>query len=384
MSAVERGRARRGGKGHVDVPPGRKRRRDPLWARLLVMFGALLMMASGGTIVGSKALIKYATAGINQANMLGDAAASGGGKQIEGALNILLVGIDERPDNPEQTRSDSIIILHISAEHDQAFMISIPRDLYVKIPAHKRLHPNQEQAKINAAFSYGHEKAGREGGFEMLAKTISDMSGVSLNAGAIVNFAGFQKVVDALGGVDMCLDLPTDSEHIGRTKSGELVPRYKNPTAKPVHYNVGCQHLEGWQALDYCRQRYQFPNGDYDRARHQQQFIKAVMKRAQSQKLAENPSKAIQVVKAAGSTLTIATNGVDILDWALTLRNVTDNQLVMLKTNAGKFNPVTLPDGSQAEQLSAESLQMLAALREDRMAEFVLAHPDFVATDATG
>jgi anionic cell wall polymer biosynthesis LytR-Cps2A-Psr (LCP) family protein len=150
-----------------------------------------------------------------------------------------------------------------------------------------------------------------------------------------------------------------------------------------VRYNAGCQHLEAWQALDYVRQRYQFPNGDYDRARHQQQFLKAVLAKAKSQGMT-NPTKAISIMKAAGSALTVTTNGVDIADWAFTLKNVANNEMVMLKTNAGQFNASKLADGSEVEQLSDESKLMLAALREDKLGEFVLAHPDFVATDAAG
>lgn len=92
----------------------------------------------------------------------------------------------------------------------------------------------------------------------------------------------------------------------------------------------------------------------------------------------------MKIMKAAGSALTVATNGVDIADWAFTLRNVTDNEVVMVKTNAGRFNPVRLQDGSEAEQLSEASLAMLQALKNDRMAEFVLAHQDFVSADASG
>jgi LCP family protein required for cell wall assembly len=384
MTAAPSGRARRGAKQRSRSSTTRKRRKDPLWAKTLVLIGALLMMASGGALVGGRVLISAATGDIDQADMLGNAAADSGGNQIEGALNILLVGIDERTDQSEPTRSDSIIIMHVPASHDQAFMISLPRDLYVRIPANKKLHPNQESAKINAAFSYGNDKAGREGGFELLAETIKGFSGLSFNAGAIVNFGGFQKVVDALDGVDMCLDLPTHSQHIGTLKNGQNVPLYKYPNAKPVYYTAGCQHLLGWQALDYVRQRYEFPNGDYDRARHQQQFIKAVIKRAKTQGLTTNPTKALQVMKSAGSALTLATNGVEIADWAFTLRGVADNGIVMLKTNAGVYNPTTLPDGSEAEKLTQESIDMLAALREDRLAEFILAHPNFVANDTAG
>lgn len=340
------------------------------------------MMASGGAIVGGKVLIGTYTDSINQDSLLGAAAAGENGqKSIEGDLNILMVGLDERPENDEPVRADSIIIMHVPASHDQAYLVSIPRDLYVTIPAIKKLHPNKEKSKINAAYAYGSSNGGRAGGVQVLAETVKGFSGITFNAAGIVNFGGFKDVVKALGGVDMCIDQEVDSHHIARDKAGNLVGRDKYPRAAPVHYEVGCRHLEAWEALDYVRQRYGLPNTDYDRARHQQQFLKAVFKRAKTQGLTSNPVKALKVMKAAGSALTVDTQGVDLATWAFTLRGVAENELVMLKVNAGTFNSVTLPDGSAAEQLSEESSEMLAALRADKLAEFVMAHPEFVASD---
>src|SRR5262249_7766656 len=129
-----------------DVPPGggrpptgrkNKRRRDPLWARLLVIFGALLMMAAGGGIVIGKIAIVEATKNINQQDLLGAEGAQAQQKHvsISGPKNILLVGLDNRPgQNPtDLVRADSIIIVHVAASHDRAYLISIPRDTWVDI-----------------------------------------------------------------------------------------------------------------------------------------------------------------------------------------------------------------------------------------------------------
>ena len=386
MSSSAARRERRDGSTKSSTVKQRTRRGDPIWARLMVLFGALLMMGSGGAIVGTKVLLSATTGAIDQNNMLGAAAADGGNqKSINGALNILLVGLDERPDNNELVRADSIIILHIPASHDQAYLVSIPRDLYVQIPAVKTLHPRAESTKINAAYAYGSDKGGRAGGFQVLAETLKNLAnGLTFNAGAIVNFGGFQEVVEAIGGVDMCLDQEVDSHHIGVDKTGRMVPRYKYPAAKPVHYTVGCRHLAAWEALDYVRQRYGLPNTDYDRARHQQQFLKAVLKQAKTQGVTSNPVKALQVMNAAGKALTVDTNNIDLATWAFTLRNVTDNELVMLKVNNGTFNPKKLADGSEAEHLSEESAQMLTALQKDKLTEFVMQHPTFISTSAEG
>ena len=161
---------------------------------------ALLMMASGGAILGTRLLIGSYTSTIEQKNLLGDAAGTGGRASIEGAINVLLVGVDQRPDNDEPIRSDSIIILHIPASHDQAYLVSIPRDLLVEIPGHGH-------AKINAAFAFGAGKERkRESGMRLLAQTVQKATGITFDGGAIVDFGGFQKVVEELGGVDMCID----------------------------------------------------------------------------------------------------------------------------------------------------------------------------------
>ena len=362
---------------------GRSRPKDPLWAKMLILGGALLMMLSGGVLVGGKVLISSATDAIDTESMLGDAAvnADGDTASIEGAINILMLGLDEREDTGEPVRADSIIILHVPSTHDQAYLISVPRDLYVTIPVVDGLHETSEKAKINAAYAYGSDTGGRSGGVEVLAATLKNVTGISFNAAGIVNFGGFQDVVESLGGVYMCLDQETDSAHIGRDDAGNLVSIYDHPDATPVHYDVGCRDLEAWEALDYVRQRKEFPNTDYDRARHQQQFIKAVLKEAKDQGITSSPTKALALMEAAGEALTVDTGGIDLATWAITLRGVTDNELVMLKTNAGTFVPETLSDGTQVELLSDDSKLMMEALKNDALAEFVMTHPDFIASD---
>src|SRR5262245_6814202 len=86
----------------TDIPARRPRRRDPVWARLAVILGALLMMASGVTIVAGRWFIDQATADLTTTTMIGGEAAAAG-SNIDGAINILLVGIDERPPGSPET-----------------------------------------------------------------------------------------------------------------------------------------------------------------------------------------------------------------------------------------------------------------------------------------
>jgi len=346
---------------------------------LCVVFGAALMIVSGSAIVAGKTLLRQYGSTLHQESVLGDSGTKGHA-EINGPLNILMVGVDRRPDSTEPIRSDSIIIAHVNAAHDQAFLVSIPRDLAVQIPPYPKTGYRGGRDKINAAFSYGSQgSAGLRGGVELLGLTIKhNFAGITFDGGAIVDFGGFQSVVNALGGVDMCIDTRVESVHVGTDAKGRFLPPDRG--GKPVVYEPGCRHLEPWQALDYVRQRHGLPNGDYDRQRHQQQFLKAVLKEAKKQGVATNPVKLFQIMKAAGGALTVDLHGLQVEDWVFALSGVIDNDMVMLKTNAGRVNSTTL-NGESAEQLTDDSASMFRSLRDDSLVQFVTAHPEFVSTD---
>jgi polyisoprenyl-teichoic acid--peptidoglycan teichoic acid transferase len=251
------GRPRRSGRRRA----GRKdRSRDPLWARLLVIFGGLLMLTSGGVIFGINLLVAQATGTVTQTNLLGDAGNQASHHvDINGPVNILLVGTDARPgQNPnDPVRSDSIIVVHVPASHDAAYMVSIPRDTLVQIPADAKTGYRGGHNKINSAFEFGAQNGGGiPGGVQLLGQTIKTLYGIGFDAAAVVDFAGFQQVVDVLGGVNMCVDEKTTSIHIGFTPDGKRAVPYDQSTGRlipikgvtPQVYNPGCQHLTPWQA----------------------------------------------------------------------------------------------------------------------------------------
>jgi LCP family protein required for cell wall assembly len=378
-------------------------RRAPVWTRALVVLGALLLVASLGGLIGGKLLIDRYAGSVHQDDLLGAARATaspvggaGGGEpeaaSIDGPLNILLVGIDERVNaEADGARSDSIIILHVPADHQSAYFISIPRDSRVKIPPYPKTGYKGSTDKINAAFAYGwNNGGGRAGGFELLALTIKNLTGISFNAGAIINFNGFTSVVDALGGVDMCVDEKTISAHIGWDANGKETPPYdivppgytavKISGVRPQVYEVGCQHMEGWEALDYVRQRELIPDGDYGRERHQQQFLKAVAKKLTSVGVLSNPLQVDSVLRAAADTLTFDGGGYSVTDWLFNLKSITPSSMILLKTNGGQFNTQMI-GGSAFEILDDTSMQLFDAARDDTVDRFVLAHPDWVAGD---
>jgi LCP family protein required for cell wall assembly len=371
-----------------------KRRGDPWWAKVLVIAGALLMLLSGTAIAGVTVLLDRYTGSVNQQSLLGSEAIASG-TSINGALTVLMVGIDERPDeNAEGSRSDSIVLVHITANHDAAYLVSIPRDSRVQIPPFPKSHYAGGADKINSAFFWGSQNGGgRAGGFELLALTIKKMTGITFNAGAIVNFAGFQAVTKALGGVDMCVDEKVTSIHIGEDSHGKFAAPYRMtpdlraipvPGVKPQVYLPVCQSMNDWQALDYVRQREILGNndGDYGRQRHQQQFIKALAKKTMSTGVVTNPKKLDAVIRAAGGALTVDSGKFNMTDWLFTLKDINPATVTMIKTNGGTFHSETI--GGQAfETLDPTSMELLRAVRDDNLGYFVSQHPDWINADGS-
>jgi anionic cell wall polymer biosynthesis LytR-Cps2A-Psr (LCP) family protein len=133
----------------------------------------------------------------------------------------------------------------------------------------------------------------------------------------------------------------------------------------------GCRDMAGWEALDYARQRHGLPNGDYDRQRHQQQLIKAMTKKAASAGVLTNPTKLGALLKAAGGSLKMDTGGYGVDDFLFNLKVIAGADLVTLKTNSGTFNGA----GDGSEQLSADTLRMFAAARDDRLGAYIQDNP---------
>jgi LCP family protein required for cell wall assembly len=372
-----------------------KRVKSPLWARLSLVMGAVLLIGSGGTLAGSKLALDHLSNEVTHEGGLGTAAAQGA--SIDGPINILLAGIDERVGNEAMgARADSIIIAHVPASHDSVFLTSIPRDTLVTIPSDAKSKYAGGQGKINAAFEFGYQNGGgRDEGLALLAETVSSLAGgLKFNGAAIVNFDGFQSLVKALGGVDMCIDERTTSIHVGwNVRTGkEGVPYNINPDGTPAGlkpgmraqvYEVGCRHMAAWEALDYVRQRDLLADkdADYGRQRHQQQFIKAMMVKATSAGVLTNPLKINQVLNSVGKAVTFYNNSVALADWVFTLKGITPNRMVTLKVNNGQFHSQTI-GGQSYEILDDPSKALLGAIGQDQVGAFVAQHPEMVNGDA--
>jgi len=364
------------------------KRRTPLWARLCAIFGCVLMVLSGGALVTQQVLVSRYAGAVETQDLFGNAAAANGEKvsDIKGPLNILLVGIDPRSD--EQTPlSDSIIVAHIPQDMKQAYLFSIPRDLVVDIPPFVKTGFQGGRSKINAAMGYGsaigNGKHDVVQGFDLLAKTVSRLTGIQkFDAGAIINFNGFKAIVEAMGGVTMTIDQNVKSEHLqpnGKPRS-RLSRCADNSCAHPYYgpqaeYRKGTYHLQAWQALDYVRQRYGLPRGDYDRQRHQQQFIKAMAKQALSKNVITNPAKLDKVLKAAGQALIFDGGGHSVVDWAFSMKSIRSDDMTLIKLPGSSI----IVDGDyRGEELEPSSKDFFAAVRQDQVQNFIFRNPKYL------
>ena len=192
----------------------------------------------------------------------------------------LIVGSDSRSDGAiadtttAGQRADSVMVLH-KAENGQTSLTSLPRDTYVNIPGYG-------EDKINASYAYG--------GAKLLVKTVEGLTKMKINHYVEVGMGGVKNVVDAVGGVEACLDYDVDDHDSGliwNTAQGK------------------CQQVNGEKALAFSRMRKSDPTGDIGRGLRQRAIISAAVKKAMSPSTLLNPSATSKLVDAGTGSLTV-------------------------------------------------------------------------------
>jgi len=176
-------------------------------------------------------------------------------------VNILLLGIDRRPGEHGPWRTDSMLLASVDPAANSASMLSIPRDLWVPIPGF-------EENRINMAHYVGEAKQYPGGGPALAKKTVQYNLGVPVNYYVRVDFDGFRKVIDTIGGIDIDVE-----EEIIDDKYPDEYYGYD-----PLYIAAGRQHMDGDLALKYARTRH--GSSDFDRAKRQQQVLLAVYDKA--------------------------------------------------------------------------------------------------------
>lgn len=195
-----------------------------------------------------------------------------------GRVNILLLGTGGAGhDGPDL--SDTMMVMSIDPKNKDVAMLSIPRDLYVKIPGYGT-------GKINSANSYG--------GPLLAQKVVSNIIGVPIHYYLQIDFAGFKQAIDAVGGVDLNVDTPLRDSLFPCDDTGRDAFKYC-----PIYFKSGYQHMDGTKALQYARSRHS--TSDFDRAARQQKVIVALRQKALEASTLTNPIKLGNLIDAIGN-----------------------------------------------------------------------------------
>ena len=183
----------------------------------------------------------------------------------ENRINILLLGIDRRSGTGWGHLTDTIIIVTVDRANKTAGMLSIPRDLYLSIPGYG-------ENRINTANPFGYRYNYPGGGPALLKRTIEVNFGIPIDYYVMIDFQGFEKIIDALNGID--INVP---RKLVDTQYPDPLPGDPGHF-KTVSFNAGYQHMDGTRALQYVRSR--MSTSDFDRGDRQQRMLLAIREKA--------------------------------------------------------------------------------------------------------
>ncbi|ACL26084.1 LCP family protein [Chloroflexus aggregans] len=175
-------------------------------------------------------------------------------------LNILLLGTDARPDDTGPTRTDAIVLVHIARDTGRVSMLSIPRDLWVS-------YPTGGEGRINAAYAIGEHRFGPGGGAALAKSTVSKLLGIPVDYFILINFDGFKKIIDIIGGIEIDVPRPIYDPAYPTEDYGTI----------EVSFDTGRQWMDSERALIYARTRH--ADSDFGRNQRQQQVLMAIFQR---------------------------------------------------------------------------------------------------------
>ncbi|BBC33705.1 putative transcriptional regulator [Streptomyces graminofaciens] len=273
-------------------------------------------------------------------------------------MNILLVGTDGRDKISEQERrryrlggapchcTDTMMIVHISADRERASVVSLPRDSYAETPPHTdrttgrthRAHP----IKLNAAYA--------EGGPQLTVRTVEHMTKVKIDHYVEVDFTSFMKMVDVLGGVEICTAQPLTDSYTG------------------LDLPAGTHRLDGGEALQYVRSRHTDASSDLGRMKRQQRFMASLMSEATSSGVLLNPMKFRDVSRAVlGSVRADKEFGAgELITLGRALRNLSPASSEFTTVPIGRMGYAVEGIGSTLKWDDTRSALLFEALRADR------------------
>ena len=269
----------------------------------------------------------------------------------EPAVNILVLGTDSRTSasDPSQwkegaQRTDAIMIVQVSGDRKTVSVMSIPRDSWVEIPGHG-------QGKINAAYSYG--------GPSLTIHTVENLTGIHIDHFAVANFESFVALTDEIGGVRINLKTP-------QTLAGKEL-------------GAGAQVLDGQQALAYTRERSSLPNGDFDRVKRQQTWMRSIVSRVLTNGTLSSPTALYSFLKTASRTVAVDESFTlnQMQSLALETRHLHSNDIAFMTVPTAGTGTST--DGQSIVTLDADAdTPLFNAFAEDRVSTYLTEHPDAV------
>ncbi len=268
-------------------PPSRQQDERPRWGMRLATTLSVLVLGAGGV---GHAVVTSLDGGIGRVDPFRDMK-----NRPQGSLgtNILLVGTDGRdkitPEEKQKYRlggapchcTDTIMIVHVSADRDRVSVVSLPRDSYAEVPEHTdeatgHNHP-RHPVKLNAAYA--------EGGPSLTVRTVESMTGLKIDHYLEVDFTSFMKTVDVVGGVQICTARPMKDSYTG------------------LDLGAGTHELNGGEALQYVRSRHADGSSDLGRMQRQQRFLAALIEKATSNGVLLNPVKFREVASSLLSSV---------------------------------------------------------------------------------
>jgi LCP family protein required for cell wall assembly len=335
---------RAGGRGKPSRPPasgggysGRGPTGGRRWLRPRRILGIIALLIVVVLLV-TTGLYFYLNSQLHRANVLVDYA---GRPAASAGTNWLITGSDSRQGLTRKEerqlatgrdiggrRSDTTMILHIPGNGGRPTLVSLPRDSYLPIPGYGT-------NKLNAAYSFG--------GPKLLAETVQNATGLHIDHYMGIGFGGFVNVVDAVGGVRMCLPGPMNDPKAG------------------LHLKAGCQVLNGKQALGFVRTR-NFAISDLQREQDQRLFVKALLSKVTSLGTIINPFAVFPAASGAAGSVTVdsGTSLYQLVQVAFALKNPVTTTVPI--ANAG----LATSAGSAVEWNSAEAHQLFSDLNADR------------------
>lgn len=272
-------------------------------------------------------------------------------EKTTGAMNVVVLGSDAREED-DDARSDTCIVMHVNEQGNEAYGISIPRDTWVHIPEDpdaKYADYTGVEDKFNSAYSWG--------GASLTVQTIEELTGVRMDHIVEIDFAGLVQVVDALGGVELDVQHADAPDYYDENGVQSIHKPYR-------YFEAGLNKMDGEQALDYVRQRYQYQEGDFARMRHQQDLIKAIMDSAVTAEVLTSQGKLTSFIDSVSDAIKVDTE-FNVVETGIEFMHLRSDDIVFMTMP-------TVNDGPSGVAVDEESAPGLwEALNDDAVSQWV-------------